>query len=270
MDGLFNSLKLKIYIAMRSRLDTRWKVVRDVETASRLYYIRNGSGHIGHHGRKYKLKPGRVYLIPANSGFTCGCPDKVEIWWLHFSAHLEQGISLFDYLPCSSYEFDASEWRNAASMFGRLADLHKMKSSCSSEMESQGILLTLLAAFFKGAEPERRKNEKIVRLQPVLDYIEQNLKNKINVAELAGKVSLERAYFSTLFASIYGMPVHKYIINRRLETAKIILRNSTEKIDTIGRELGFSDGFHFAKVFRKHTGLTPREFRRAATVEPLP
>lgn len=98
------------------------------------------------------------------------------------------------------------------------------------------------------------------RLRRVIDYIEANLDKTLSVAELAVVAGLSRSHFMQSFRDAFGQPPHQYILVRRIDDAKRRLALGRESVTEVGLSLGFSSHSHFSTVFRRHVGLSPREF----------
>jgi AraC-like DNA-binding protein len=94
------------------------------------------------------------------------------------------------------------------------------------------------------------------------DYIEDHLADDVPLATLAGLAQLSPYHFSRAFRQSFGMPPHRYHINRRIERAKCLLANFSLSVTEIGQRLGFSESSAFAATFRKVAGRTPSDFRR--------
>ena len=69
-------------------------------------------------------------------------------------------------------------------------------------------------------------------------------------------------HFSRSFKQSTGLPPHQYILRRRIEHAKSLLKTNELGIAEIGQRLGFSDQSHFKMIFRKFVGATPLASRR--------
>jgi AraC-like DNA-binding protein/mannose-6-phosphate isomerase-like protein (cupin superfamily) len=93
------------------------------------------------------------------------------------------------------------------------------------------------------------------------ELIDLHPADKWNMADLAGMVGLSASHFSERFLKDLGMSPFQYLGERRLGLAKELLLTTDLSVTTIGLDLGFSSGQHFAGVFRKHTGQTPSSFR---------
>ena len=66
-----------------------------------------------------------------------------------------------------------------------------------------------------------------------------------------------------IFRSSYGMTPHEYLTETRLEKAALMLRNSADPIEHIAETVGYSDARYFCRIFKKHYGQSPSEYRRA-------
>ena len=94
-----------------------------------------------------------------------------------------------------------------------------------------------------------------------LDYIYEHLHEKITVTEIAENIGLSPQYLSRLFHDEVGITISAYIMDKRVESAENMLKFSDYTPVDIGNYLNFSSHSHFIMVFKKHTGLTPREYR---------
>ncbi|MDE6593867.1 MAG: AraC family transcriptional regulator [Oscillospiraceae bacterium] len=94
-----------------------------------------------------------------------------------------------------------------------------------------------------------------------MDYIYDNLHEKISVEDIADSVELSPSYLSRLFHKEVGVTISVYTAVKRVETAQNMLRFSDYSPMDIGNYLAFSSNSHFINTFKKYTGMTPREFR---------
>jgi AraC family transcriptional regulator len=99
------------------------------------------------------------------------------------------------------------------------------------------------------------------RFKPVLDHIEDTLENDTSLADLAALTGLSVSHFSHAFNSAYGVAPHRYILRRRIDKAKGLLRTSNQTVAAISAHVGFSSQSRFAQIFSRYTGLTPSAYR---------
>ena len=100
-----------------------------------------------------------------------------------------------------------------------------------------------------------------LRLKRVLEYIEANLSCDVHLDELAETAGLSSFHFAKLFKQSTGASPHQYILRRRLERAKELLRNPAMPLSEISLDTGFSDQSHFTNVFRRFVGVPPSKYR---------
>ena len=102
----------------------------------------------------------------------------------------------------------------------------------------------------------------VVRLRRVLAYIEEHLAEDITVADLANVACLSIFHFTRAFAAATGVPPHRYVSRRRLETARAMIATGRASLSEIALECRFSSQSSFTRAFRRATGVTPAEYRQ--------
>ena len=103
------------------------------------------------------------------------------------------------------------------------------------------------------------------RLRRVRDYIEAHLDDQLSLTDLAGVACLSPYHFSRSFKQAVGVGPQRYVIQRRLEHAKTLLRRTHQPLASIAQEAGFADQSHLNSIFRREMGVTPGRFRAALT-----
>ncbi|MGB9885577.1 MAG: response regulator [Moorellales bacterium] len=93
-------------------------------------------------------------------------------------------------------------------------------------------------------------------------YMRENLSRNLTLEEVARKVYLSPAYFSTLFHKHKGCSFSNYLERLRVEAAADLLAATDEPVYSVARSVGYRDPNYFARVFRKVTGEPPSAFRR--------
>ena len=101
------------------------------------------------------------------------------------------------------------------------------------------------------------------RLKRVREYIESHLNDRLTLADLAGVACLSPYHFSRSFKQAVGVGPQRYVMQRRLERAKALMRRTNEPLAEIAYRVGFSDQSHLTSIFRRETGLTPGRYRAA-------
>lgn len=98
-------------------------------------------------------------------------------------------------------------------------------------------------------------------LRRALEYIHANLEHDIHLDELAAVAGLSSFHFAKVFKQSTGITPHRYVLQRRLERAKELLRNPEISLTEASLQSGFADQSHLTNVFRRFVGVTPSRFR---------
>ena len=97
----------------------------------------------------------------------------------------------------------------------------------------------------------------------VLQWIEENLAEKLSLDAAANVVGLSRYHFLRAFKTSFGVTPHQYIIEQRVQRAKTLMNQPQLTLREIAGRCGFSDQSHLTRHFRRLTGLTPKTWEDA-------
>lgn len=97
------------------------------------------------------------------------------------------------------------------------------------------------------------------KLHLVLSYVEDNLNSELPLRAIARASGVSVSQLKALFRQSVGIPVHQYVIRRRVERAALLLRRSSLPISQIALETGFSHQSHLAMRMRRILGVAPRD-----------
>jgi len=128
------------------------------------------------------------------------------------------------------------------------------------------LAVHLLRRHCTTAMSERRSasNLSARKLQRVLDYVEANLREDIALADLARLVAMSPGHFAHLFRQTTGLPPHRFVLERRIARAKMLLRDTALPITEIAQQVGCASHSHLSVMFHRDTGVTPSDYRRDA------
>ncbi len=140
------------------------------------------------------------------------------------------------------------------------------------------MILNIVPEAGSGATPEEVVIEKIPaarrttreelfrRLQRGREYLEHNYAGAADLAATARAACLSPFHFLRLFKVVFGRTPHQYLTELRLKVAQRRLSETTEPVGAIGLSLGFENVNSFGRLFRRHLGVTPLDYRRQVTV----
>ena len=98
--------------------------------------------------------------------------------------------------------------------------------------------------------------ERIVR-----DYVREHLRRNIALNDLAAAVGLSRFHFARRFKQSTGQTPHAFVMAERLARSQTLLRRTSVPLPDVAAQCGFSDQSHMNRVFAKHLGITPGQYR---------
>jgi AraC family transcriptional regulator len=101
------------------------------------------------------------------------------------------------------------------------------------------------------------------RSRKLLEYIDANLHRQVSLRELASMVDMNVFHLLRMFKVSFGLPPHRYVLERRIGRAKDLLRDSELSISEVAFRCGYAEQSSFARAFQRMTGLYPRSYRRA-------
>ena len=129
-----------------------------------------------------------------------------------------------------------------------------------AEARALGLLLVreLQRKAANAVVPTANRPEELERL---LVHVERGFHLGPRIEEMAALVGRSRSHVLKLFRRHLGVSAKRHVIDRQLREARELLLSTTLPIAEIGKAVGLADPYHFSKLFRRHVGLAPREFR---------
>ena len=97
------------------------------------------------------------------------------------------------------------------------------------------------------------------RLRNVIEYIEAHLDEDLALTELATVAGFSLSHFKPLFKQAVGLPVHRFVLERRVERARMRLLEGGKSMTEIALEAGFAHPSHMAHCMRRVLGLSPSQ-----------
>jgi AraC family transcriptional regulator len=97
----------------------------------------------------------------------------------------------------------------------------------------------------------------------LIAYVDENLGSNIGLTSLAAVAGYSSDHFARLFKRTFQLSPYQYVLERRVERAKAMLRDNAHSIAEIAMLCGFASQAHFHTTFKARTGLTPRAYRKS-------
>ena len=111
-----------------------------------------------------------------------------------------------------------------------------------------------------GIEVYDSRDKKIIALK-MKNYLDEKFRSNVTNQLLAANFGFVPSYLVSIFKICYGLTPMDYLVNKRIDEAKVLLEDGSLKIKDIARVVGYEDSLYFSKVFKKFTGVSPKEYK---------
>lgn len=240
-----------------------------------LIVMTEGELYLSYDNENFTVKAGEYLILPPSNSYREGFRSAYSsFYWLHFVIPTED-------IPASSQTSDTSV--HSVSVFSipqtgmvpklekmivlmkQLQDcaknnypaftLNSMTTSIAAELYGQLMLNHTVEA----STPNYLQNKQIYL--DIIDYIQLHISRNIKVSEIAEHFNYNEKYISHLFASMTGLPLKQFILNKKMDAANFFLTDTNMSISDIAKAVGFTDSHNFSRSYKKITGLSPSEYR---------
>lgn len=210
-----------------------------------IHYIISGFGLFKSEGKTYNLGAGEMFVISPYEE-TYYEADSSNPWsyiWVGFTIDGDMPSPLPKTFFCPQaqkifegikYEAISNKEQKSASIKARLWDLFSLLSEGKTN------------------EPDY--------VDKALAIIHSEFMNDISVETIASRLGLNRSYFSVIFKEKMNISPKEYLMVYRMNFAASLIINEKKSISTAAYSVGYPDIYNFSKMFKKHFGVSPREY----------
>lgn len=208
-----------------------------------VHYCLSGKGVLYDKFGEHKIGAGELFIIRPDE-VTTYTADEDEPWkyvWLGFKGE-----------RASVFSTDRSVYSCKSDLFVRLLELAETSEPSSDIYTS--IIYELIYRLFSESEHSTDTLSKIRK------YVRYNYMLKITAESVAAAFGYERTYLYRIFKKRYDVSIKEYIINVRMENARIFLEKGLTVAETAAIT-GYNDEFNFSRAYKKHYGIPPSKSR---------
>lgn len=231
-----------------------------------LLYIAAGKGHFYFKGSKkativekgnmvlFRPKEPQVYYYYAK--------DKTEVYWVHFTGwKVEQYLDSYD-LPKKENVFFTGVSPDYPWIYNQIIkelQLQRANYDDVIKLFLHHILLTINRYIKEG---KQAKNETISDIERAVHYFNENYNKAISIEQYAQEHLMSVNWFIHSFREVMQIPPMQYVVSLRIAAAKGYLEKSNKNVGEIAGIVGYDNPLYFSRLFKKHTGMTPTEYKR--------
>ena len=218
-----------------------------------LHYVVSGKGVFHSNDKTYHLSQGDIFVVRPGVKIAYSA-DEQSPWqyrWLGFNCN--------DSLLPECLKDDVIHAPEVEHIFR--SAIRADRFSHAKELYICSKLFELFAILSQRSTPKEDKTNTYV--QVAKNFIESNYNDpRFSISMLAEKLTLNRSYLSTIFKNMMGLSLQQYLQDFRLKESINLLFHSDMKIESIAFACGYSNGFHFSKMFHQKYGISPSQYRK--------
>jgi AraC family transcriptional regulator len=222
----------------------------------------------------HRLKKGSFFLTNGGAPYDCrwkaASPEPFESMAVFIALPLLQRAleEVFGHDAAHARLRDISAFKDTAlnSMMERVHEelLRQKASPLFLQGIAQAIAIHLVRNYAETTNESRSGSPSLpgYKLRQITDWMKENVAEEFNLDRLAAQAGLSKFYFNRLFKTAMGMSPSRYHITLRLDEARRLLRETKKSVVEVALDVGYSNPSHFAQLFRRETGLAPRDYRQ--------
>ncbi len=227
-----------------------------------LLYISSGRAHfffgeeerVISHGNIVLFRPGEKQM------YYFYLEDSTETFWVHFTGY--EAAKLLDNSGLDQNVFfigDSPDFPTRCNRIVREIQAQRIDYQEISSLLFRELVL-IIGRYLK--EEGSVNSDTLNEVERAISYFNENYTEEINIKEYATARHMSASWFIRNFKTITKLSPLQYIINLRITNAKALLINTDHPISKIASVVGFENALYFSRIFRKHTGMSPIEFKK--------
>ncbi len=230
------------------------------------FIVLNGEGTLKYEKEEIKLKKGYCAFIDCKKKYShkTSSNNLWELAWIHFDG--ENMPEIYDKFIKRGGK-NVFKTKSTEKYVSIITDLYSVAKSDDyiKDMKINELISGLLTEIMKTSLKEEmgdKLSKSEYGLSDILEYLEQNYKQKISLDELSERFYINKFYLTRIFKERYGVSILSYVNSLKITNAKQLLRFSDKTVEAISFECGFSDANYFSRTFKKLEGVSPFEYRK--------
>ncbi|MDE5578315.1 MAG: AraC family transcriptional regulator [Oscillospiraceae bacterium] len=239
--------------------DPKYHIVRSNSHIHCFEYVMKGEGIVTVDGKTNYPCAGDVYILPKGTNHNyCSEPnDPFEKIWFNINGSLcDELIHIYGIIGILIVKnFDAFDF------FREFLDICENKELSVNEIYSR-CSLVFHKLLIKISENLTLRSRRSINdnAAAVKSYIDRNIYERLSIAQISKHMNLSQSQVNRVFKKSYDITPYDYILTRKIDTAKLLLKNTSLSIKEIAFKLNFADEHYFSNVFLQKTGVRPKRF----------
>ncbi len=229
-----------------------------------LMYIASGKGHFYFDGKEHIIAEGNMILYRPGEVqmYYYYAPEKTEVYWIHFTGCDVDTILDYYKFPETENVFYTGTSPDYQWIYRQI--IQELQLCRANYQEMITILLRQIFLMINRYIQEGRKTGIQIQneIEKATHYFNDNYNAHINIEEYAKSRHMSTCWFIRSFKQILKVTPMQYILSLRMANAQSLLDNEEYTISEIAEIVGYSNPLYFSRLFHKHLGVSPSEYRK--------
>ncbi len=191
--------------------------------------------------------------------------DQPNIYWIHFSGQNIPELFRAHNIDTSTHVIPVGTNSNYAHYFEKI--ILELQLQKDFYEESAALFFTQLLIMMGRFDKAFSLNKEFFSFEDIdhaTTYFHEHYRENINIESYATSKGFTISSFFRKFKQYTGMTPLQYLLDIRLSNAKILLETTDYSINEIASIIGYENALYFSRLFHKHIGVSPKEYRRVA------
>lgn len=233
-----------------------------------LIYCIEGEGWFQIDNHIWQVRPNQCFILPPNRPHTYGA-DRQHPWtiyWIHFAgqhAHIySEGMQQpHDIRPAVNSRISERQhvFEEIFTTLEHSTDLESLRYA--SSLLHYYLASVRYLSLYRSTSPTNTDQTALTVINAVLHYMQENLERRLTLEQIARYAGYSPSHFSLLFRQQTGQSPLAWLNRLKIERACQLLQTTDMRINQICHKIGFDDSYYFSRLFKKQTGLSPKQYR---------
>lgn len=228
-----------------------------------LYYVAGGKAHFFLDNKERILPKGSVVLFRPGEPqkYDIYARDTPETYWVHFTGSEVEGLLEHYGFKKGEKLFYTGNVQDFQHIYGQMIRELQLRRTNFKDLLALNMRTLLLMINRHITESKNAGAQVIDEIEKAIHYFNDNYNKQIVIEKYAEQHLMTPCWFIQNFKQLTHTTPMQYIVNLRLTNAMNMLENRNYNVAQIASAVGYDNPLYFSRLFKKHTGLSPTEYR---------
>lgn len=228
-----------------------------------LIYVSDGKVRFNFDGQKKIIAKGNIILFRPNVPqiYELCIDDMPGTYWIHFTGRDVERIIDCCGIPKDEKVFFTGGFYEYELLFQRILQELQLRNINYNELINTDLKRIFLLIGRQSKENNIIGHEMLAQIEQAILYFQKNYNKEIIIENYVKDLGVSANWFTQKFKETVKAAPLQYIMSLRITNAMFLIDNSDYNMSQIARAIGYENSMYFSRVFKKHTGMTPTEYK---------